>query len=229
MADAALVIDLQVTRGNFRLDVQLDVPPGVTILFGPSGAGKSTTLLAIAGLVTPASGRVALASDVWFDGAARIDRPVEQRHIAFVFQSLALFPHLTALANVEYGLPRSLPKSERHERAQAMLTRMKVAHLAARRPATFSGGEAQRVALARAFAPSPRLVLLDEPFSALDRALRRDFVADLRAWVAEARVPVIHVTHQRDEARALGDRLARLQDGRIRAIGPVDDFAPDDE
>ena len=227
MADAALVIDLQVARGNFRLDVQLDVPPGVTILFGPSGAGKSTTLLAIAGLVTPASGRVALASDVWFDGAARIDRPVEQRHIAFVFQSLALFPHMTAVANVEYGLPRAMPKAERMQRATAMLARMKVAHLAARRPETFSGGEAQRVALARAFAPAPRLVLLDEPFSAMDRALRREFVADLRAWVAEARVPVIHVTHHRNEARALGDRVALMEAGRVKAVGSISELLPD--
>ena len=227
MAEATLTVELRVERGHdFRLDLLLTATPGVTILFGPSGAGKSTTLAAIAGLIAPTSGRVALGDDVWFDSTRGIDRAVEQRGVAFVFQSLALFPHLTALANVEYGLPRRMPSAERRERAAAMLARMRVPHLAARRPATFSGGEAQRVALARAFAPSPRLVLLDEPFAALDRALRRDFVADLRAWVAEARVPVLHVTHHRNEARALGDRVALLEAGRVRAVGAVDELLP---
>jgi molybdate transport system ATP-binding protein len=228
MAEARLEVDLRVERGkDFALDVRITATPGVTILFGPSGAGKSTTLAAIAGLLTPTSGRVALGGEVWFDAAQRIDRPVEKRGIAFVFQSLALFPHMTAEANVEYGLPRKMPKAERRERATAMLARMKVAHLAARRPSTFSGGEAQRVALARAFAPSPRLVLLDEPFSAMDRALRRDFVADLRAWVEEARVPVLHVTHHRNEARALGDRVVLMEAGRVSAVGSIDDLLPD--
>lgn len=228
MAETRLEVDLRVERGkDFALDVRITATAGVTILFGPSGAGKSTTLAAIAGLLTPTSGRVALGGEVWFDAAQRIDRPIEKRGIAFVFQSLALFPHMTAEANVEYGLPRKMPKAERRERAMAMLTRMKVAHLAARRPPTFSGGEAQRVALARAFAPSPRLVLLDEPFSAMDRALRRDFVADLRAWVEEARVPVLHVTHHRNEARALGDRVVLMEAGRVSAVGGIDDLLPD--
>ncbi len=228
MAETTLDVDLRIERrGGFQLDVHLTVTPGVTILFGPSGAGKSTTLAAIAGLVKPTSGRVALGGEVWFDAARHIDRRVEKRGISFVFQSLALFPHMTAVANVEYGLPRAMPKAERLQRATAMLARMKVAHLATRRPATFSGGEAQRVALARAFAPAPRLVLLDEPFSAMDRALRREFVADLRAWVAEARVPVIHVTHHRNEARALGDRVALMEAGRVKAVGGIDELLPD--
>jgi molybdate transport system ATP-binding protein len=227
MADAALEIDLRVERGgDFLLDVQLTARAGVTILFGPSGAGKSTTLAAIAGLIMPTAGRVALGDEVWFDAAQKIHRPVEKRGIAYVFQSLALFPHMTALANVEYGLPRRIPKSERRRRAAEMLARMKVSHLEKRRPSTFSGGEAQRVALARAFAPAPRLVLLDEPFSAMDRELRRDFVADVRAWVAEARVPVIHVTHHRNEARALADHVALMEGGRIRAVGGVDELLP---
>jgi molybdate transport system ATP-binding protein len=227
MAETRLEVDLRVERGqDFVLDVRLTATAGVTILFGPSGAGKSTTLAAIAGLIKPTAGRVALGGEVWFDAKDRVDRPVEKRGIAFVFQSLALFPHMTAAANVEYGLPRRMPKAERRERAVAMLARMKVAHLASRRPATFSGGEAQRVALARAFAPSPRLVLLDEPFSAMDRALRRDFVADLRAWVEEARVPVLHVTHHRNEARALGDRVALMEAGRVCAVGGIDELLP---
>jgi molybdate transport system ATP-binding protein len=224
---ATLEIDLRFERpGGFRLDVQLSAPPGITILFGPSGSGKSTTLAAVAGLITPSAGRVALGDDVWFDSARHVHRRVEERGIAFVFQSLALFPHMTALKNVEYGLPRSMPRDERRARAVAMLTRMKVSHLAERKPSTYSGGEAQRVALARAFAPAPRLVLLDEPFSAMDRRLRADFVSDVRAWVAEARVPLVHVTHHRNEARALADRVAIFDGGRIQAVGSADELLP---
>ncbi len=228
MPDRALEIDLRIQRprSDFVLDIKLRAPAGVTILFGPSGAGKSTTLAAVAGLVAPREGRVTLGDEVWFDSARGLDLPVERRGIAFVFQSLALFPHMTAAKNVEYGLPRGMDRHERQGRARAMLERMKVAHLADRRPSTFSGGEAQRVALARAFAPSPRVVLLDEPFSAMDRALRRDFIDDLRAWVAEARVPLIHVTHHRNEARLLADRVALIEAGRVRAAGGVDELLP---
>jgi molybdate transport system ATP-binding protein len=230
--DATLEVDLRVERAarapgrSFTLEVRFSAAPGITVLYGPSGAGKSTALAAIAGLLTPARGRVVLGGDVWYDSAKRVRRPVEERRIAFVFQSLALFPHLDARANVAYGLPRSLPRAERRRRAEEMLARMKVAHLADRRPATFSGGEAQRVALARALAPSPRLVLLDEPFSALDQELRRGFVADVAAFVAEARIPLIHVTHHRAEARALAQRVVLLADGRVTAEGSVDELLP---
>ena len=224
-----LDVDVRIERAggrDFTLDAKLSVPAGVTILYGPSGAGKSTLLAAIAGLLRPTAGRIALGDDVWFEGARGVMCPVEKRGLAFVFQSLALFPHMTALGNVEYGLPRSMARPERRARAQQMLERMKVPHLAARRPSTFSGGEAQRVALARALAPSPRLVLLDEPFSALDRELRRDFVDDVRALIDEARIPLIHVTHHRNEARALGDRVVLLEAGRIKAAGATDELLP---
>jgi molybdate transport system ATP-binding protein len=226
---ATLEVDVRVEHADgrvFSLDVKFTAPPGVTILYGPSGSGKSTTLACIAGLLRPTAGRIALGGDVWFDAAERIARPVEKRGIAFVFQSLALFPHMSAQRNVEYGLPRSMPRAERHRRAVEMLARMKVAHLASRRPSTFSGGEAQRVALARAFAPAPRLVLLDEPFSAMDRELRRDFVDDVRGYIAEAQVPLIHVTHHRNEARALADRVVLLEAGRIKAAGSADELLP---
>jgi molybdate transport system ATP-binding protein len=225
----ALEVDVRVERAggrDFTLDAKLSAPAGVTILFGPSGAGKSTLLAAIAGLLRPSAGRIALGDNVWFDAASGRMCPVEKRGIAFVFQSLALFPHMTALGNVEYGLPRSMARVERRARAQQMLERMKVPHLLARRPSTFSGGEAQRVALARALAPQPRLVLLDEPFSALDRALRRDFVDDVRGYIDEARIPLIHVTHQRSEALALADRVVLLEAGRVTATGGADELLP---
>jgi molybdate transport system ATP-binding protein len=229
MSEPSLTVDIHVERArgrDFTLDAKFSAPPGVTILYGPSGSGKSTTLAAICGLLTPQAGRIALGDEIWFDAARGIRCPVEKRGIAFVFQSLALFPHMSARANVEYGLPRKMLRAERHRRAEEMLARMKVAHLAERRPATFSGGEAQRVALARAFAPSPRLVLLDEPFSAMDRELRRDFIADVRGYVDEARVPLIHVTHHRNEARALADRVVLIDGGRITATGSADELLP---
>jgi molybdate transport system ATP-binding protein len=212
----------------FTLDVTLDVSPGITILFGPSGCGKSTTLAAIAGLLRPDEGRIALGDDVWFDSAQGIDRPVHQRKVAFVFQSLALFPHMTAEANVRYGMDRHLARGEKQRRAVELLGRLKVAHLAGRKPSTFSGGEAQRVALARAFAMSPRIALFDEPFSAMDRELRTELVSDVRTFSKELGIPLLHVTHQRNEARALGDRAYVLGAGRVVKMGLTDEALPVD-
>ena len=219
MTGEPLSITLSVKRGSFHLDVAFEAPPGITILFGPSGSGKSTTLAAIAGLLPPDRGRVALGSDVWFDADLGIDRPVHLRRVAFVFQSLALFPHRTAVGNVVYGMDRRLAREARRTRALGLLERFRVAHLADRRPSTYSGGEAQRVALARAFAMAPRAVLLDEPFSAMDRELRRSLCDDLRTSASELGVPFIHVTHRRQEARLLGDRLICIDNGRLVAHG----------
>jgi len=224
--DARLDVDVRVSAGGFRLHAAFCAEPGITVLFGPSGSGKSTTLAAIAGLVRPTEGRISLGSDVWFDATAHVDTPVHRRGVSLVFQSLALFPHLTALGNVEYGIDRALPRAERKRRAIDMLERMKVGHVGSRRPPTFSGGEAQRVALARAFARGPKLVLLDEAFSAMDRALRYELGADVRALVQELRVPAIVVTHHRMEARTIGDFAVLIQDGRTEGTGPVRDLVP---
>jgi molybdate transport system ATP-binding protein len=211
---------------QFHLDVAFRAEPGITILFGPSGSGKSTTLAAIAGLLEPDEGHIALGKEVWFDSIHGVSRPIHTRQIAFVFQSLALFPHLSALQNVAYGIDRALGRDERRARAHKMLEQMRVGHVADRRPPTLSGGEAQRVALARAFAMSPRLVLLDEPFSALDRDLRLSLAADVRAFIDENRLPLIHITHHRNEARALGDRVVLMDGGRITATGDTDTLLP---
>jgi molybdate transport system ATP-binding protein len=214
------------SRRNFILDVSFEAPPGISILFGPSGSGKSTILGCIAGLIRPTQGRIALGETLFFDSTARLDLPIHRRKIAYVFQSLALFPHMTALANVEYGIDRSVPAAERRARARSMLERMKVAHLATRRPSTFSGGEAQRIALARAFVTATRVVLLDEPFSALDRDLRHAFFEDVRAFADEACIPIVHVTHHRNEARAIGDRAIMIRDGKLAATGTVQQLLP---
>ncbi|HVU02635.1 MAG TPA: ATP-binding cassette domain-containing protein [Polyangiaceae bacterium] len=226
MSSETLSVRLRKSLPALTVEVTFEVPPGVTILFGPSGAGKSTTLSAIAGIVRPDAGRVALGDVTLYDSERAIDVPAESRRLSLVFQSLALFPHLTARQNVEYGIDRKVAASERTERASRMLERMKVAHVADRRPSTFSGGEAQRVALARAFAREPRVVLLDEAFSAMDRELRYELGREVRAMVDELRIPTLLVTHHRMEARLVGDRAVLIRDGRIEAEGPVRDVVP---
>jgi molybdate transport system ATP-binding protein len=205
--------------GGFALDVSLRAPSGITVLWGPSGSGKSTMLAAMAGLLRPDEGHVRVGKDTWFDSTSAADVPVHLRRVAFVFQGLALFPHMTVQANVEYGVGREWPAAARRDRARDGLARFRCEHLADRRPATLSGGEGQRVALARAFAMSPRLVLLDEPFSAMDRTLRGELGAHVRTLADDLAVPVIHVTHRRGEALAFADRVVMLRDGKVEGTG----------
>jgi molybdate transport system ATP-binding protein len=211
-----LAVDLTIAPGPgraFALRGRFEVPPGITVLSGPSGCGKSTTLAALAGLVRPDQGRIALGSEVLFDAARELHVPAERRHFGLVFQSLALFPHLTALHNVAYGVPG--PRAGRAEVAAGWLERMRVTELAARRPSSFSGGEAQRVALARALASQPRVLLLDEPFSALDEELRTGLGQELQRLVRELRLPTLLVTHDRRHGEALADRWLSMRDGAI--------------
>jgi molybdate transport system ATP-binding protein len=213
---------ISLRRGEFSLDVELACPPGVTCVMGPSGSGKSTILAVIAGLARPDRGRVVLGGEVWLDVERSIDVAVHARRLSYMFQGLALFPHMTALGNVEYGM-HDLPRAERAAKARALLERLGVSHLANRRPRTFSGGEAQRVALARAIARRPRLVLLDEPFSALDRELRLQLISLVRELVAELGVPLVHVTHSIAEARQLANQVIRIERGTIVARGTPDE------
>jgi molybdate transport system ATP-binding protein len=214
---------------SFSLDVTLDFGPGLNVLFGPSGSGKTTILSALAGLVRPDSGRVTLGESVLFDAAAAIELLPNERGIALVFQSLALFPHLDALSNVAYGLPRGLSKVERSARAGFWLARTRVEYLARRYPSSFSGGEAQRVALARALASEPRALLLDEPFSSLDQALASELSAELAEYVSTLSLPVVLVTHDRASARALGRELTLLRAGRVEKVGPARELLSESE
>lgn len=205
--------------GDVAISVSFTARPGITVLFGPSGSGKSTLLAAIGGLLTPDSGTVRLGAMTWLDTKSGACVPVHQRKLAFVFQSPALFPHMTALENVMYGMDQSAPRGTNVERAKVLLATWDVAALAHRMPRRFSGGEAQRVALARAFATSPDAVLMDEPFSALDDARRRTLAARVKTVVEELRVPAIFVTHSVREAEALGDHVLLLEDGRVTREG----------
>ncbi len=219
MSDAALVANLTLRRGEFALDVELTCPPGITCVMGPSGSGKSTILALLAGLALPDRGKIVLGGAVWLDRARGINVPTHQRRLAYVFQGLALFPHMNAIHNVTYGMSRELSTTARVLAAEKLLERLGVGHLARRRPRTFSGGEAQRVALARAIARNPQLVLLDEPFSALDRDLRAQLTKLVRELVAELGVPMVHVTHSVGEARALADQVVHVERGKIVARG----------
>lgn len=226
-----LRVRLKLTREGegepFELDVDFEAAPGITILFGPSGAGKSTILQAIAGLMKPPDGRISLGDEVWFDSRSRTEVPPHRRHVAYLFQSLALFPHMTAAHNVAYGIDREIPRRERLDRARDLLAQLGVGHLAERKPRTFSGGEKQRVALARALAMDPRVILLDEPFSALDRDLRIQLATLVRRLVDELDIPAVQVTHNQGEARAMGDRVLRMSAGQITERGTVDDVLGD--
>jgi molybdate transport system ATP-binding protein len=205
---------MKVSRGELTVEVELVVPPGITCLMGPSGAGKSTILGVLAGLVPPQSGTVVLGGETWLDSARGIDVPVHERRMSYVFQGLALFPHMTAQKNVEYGMHDD---PGRARKALALLDRMGVRQHAHRRPRTLSGGERQRVALARALARQPKLMLLDEPFSALDEDLRVQLGTLVKELVKELAIPLVHVTHSREEAFQLGDRIIRIERGRVIA------------
>jgi molybdate transport system ATP-binding protein len=205
-------------RGQERgldLDLAFEAPPGVTVLFGPSGAGKSRTLACVAGILRPQRGRIALGDDVWFDSDSGQELAIHRRRVAYVFQSLALFPHMTAAENVAYGVPRDVPAPDRRSIAIEMLTKMRVPQLADRLPRTFSGGEAQRVALARAFAMRPRAMLLDEPFSALDAGVKTELLREVSERLGGERIPTILVTHQPEDAELLGERVVFIENGRI--------------
>ena|SRR5215471_3704863 len=209
---------------GFALDVDFSVPAGVTILFGPSGSGKTTVLRCIAGIVRPESGCIAIGDTVLFESTRGIDLPVRERGVGYVFQDLALFPHLTALGNIEFGIGGQ-DRHNRRRRALELMEALKIEHTAGRRPSQISGGEAQRVALARALAVRPRLLLLDEPLSAIDEATKMGIITDLRELNRGLKLPVVYVTHGRDEAVSMGERILIMDHGRIVAAGePLEVF-----
>jgi molybdate transport system ATP-binding protein len=214
-----LSVSLTKRLPGFTLDVAWEATDMVTGLFGPSGSGKTLTLDCLAGLARPDAGRVVLRDRVLFDAATGVDVPTRSRRLGYVFQGYALFPHLSVADNVGYGL-RDLPRDERRRRVADVVARLGLAGLERRRPGELSGGERQRVALGRALAPEPALLLLDEPFSALDlprrRLLRDDLARVLREWGTAAVV----VTHDFTEAYRLADRIVVYEAGRVVQAAP---------
>jgi len=209
----------QGTQGHeFALDVEFQAAAGFTILFGASGPGKSTLLACVAGISRPDSGRIVISNRVLFDSAQSLDTPIAQRRIGYVFQNLALFAHMTVAQNVAYGLKR-LPRAERETRIHTVLEAFRIENLARRGARDLSGGESQRTALARTLVTDPVLLLLDEPLAALDAPTKAQIIDDLREWHRAHRIPILYVTHSREEVFALGERVLVLEAGRIVAQG----------
>jgi molybdate transport system ATP-binding protein len=203
---------------RFLLDVEFEAASGFTILFGPSGSGKTTLLDCVSGLTTPDAGRISIGERILFDHPSSVNVSVAKRSIGYVLQDLALFPHLTVEQNIEFGLAH-LPRSGRRQRAETMLRQFRIQHLSQQRPREISGGEAQRVALARALVTDPCMLLLDEPLAALDSPTKSKILDDLRDWNHEHSIPILYVTHSREEVLALGERVLVMDEGRIIAQG----------
>ena len=203
---------------HFLLDAEIVAPPGITVLFGSSGAGKTTLLDCVAGLIAPDDGSIRIGETLLFDSATRTNLSVARRSVGYVFQDLALFPHLTVERNVQYGLSH-LEKKEREERCDRVLESFRILSLKRSRPGEISGGERQRVALARSLVVDPCILLLDEPLSGLDHPTRSKILDDLRNWNESHRVPILYVTHAHEELFALGDHVVVLEGGRIVAQG----------
>jgi len=203
---------------EFSLDIACTFEPGITIVFGPSGAGKTTLLDCIAGLTPPNHGRIAIGPRVLFASEIRRNTALRHRNVGYVFQDLALFPHLSAEQNIAYSL-NAVPAGERRARVNAILESFRIGHLRARKPGEISGGERQRVALARSLVTNPSALLLDEPLAALDARTKSAIIEDLRAWNETHRVPILYVTHSREEVFALGERVIVVEHGRVIADG----------
>lgn len=208
----------RILSSAFLLDVNAEVLSGITVLFGPSGSGKTTLLKSLSGLVEPERGKIELNGETLFDSDRGINVTVADRRIGMVFQSLALFPHLTAEENIGYGL-QGVDALSRGRKLDSVLEAFRIREIRERRPTKISGGEKQRVALARALVTEPRALLLDEPLSALDPGTKSHIMDDLRSWIADRQIPVLYVTHSREEVFAMAHRVIALENGRIVGQG----------
>lgn len=209
-------------RGGARVQAELQMPAegfSVTVLFGPSGSGKTTILRCLAGLERPEHGAIQFGPDVWFDAARGVNQPPQRRGVGYLFQQYALFPHRTVTQNIAFGIVGNQASVAAH--VGSLIDQFELTGLAGRYPRELSGGQQQRVALARAIACRPKLLLLDEPLSALDHTLRQNVRSQLRRWLKQCAAPTVMVTHDRDDAMALGDRIVVLDQGRILQQGPL--------
>ena len=231
MVDVALELSVSDRQRRFDLSVQFSTDAAFVALYGPSGAGKSLTLQAMAGLLRPRAGHVRVQGRSLFDAAAGVDLPPPQRHVGYLFQDYALFPHLTVRQNVGFGLtswrrPKLAPAQR--ERVDALLQSFGLAAMADSRPGTLSGGQRQRVALARALASEPAVLLLDEPFAALNPMLRDELRGELAEVRRRWRVPALMITHDVDDVLALAEVCYVYHEGRIvRSVDLRDGTAQD--
>jgi len=219
----SLSVSIQKKIGNFVLDVSWEIHNELAVLFGHSGAGKSLTLQMIAGLMEPDEGRICLDDLVYFESATGKRLRPQHRMLGYVFQDLALFPHMTVLQNILYG-GHGISKTDKGVMAVEMMRRFRIADLRDRLPAQISGGQKQRVALARALMRRPRALLLDEPFSALDASLRLEMGRLLKEVRQEFNIPIVLITHDLYEACELGDRMFVYTAGKIVQSGKPDEI-----
>ena len=226
MALDLLRVKLALSLGSFRLDLAFEVRPGETVaLVGPSGSGKSTCIAAVAGLLLPDSGRVSLGDEMWCDTDTGTDLPPRKRHVGFVHQDYALFPHLTVRGNVTYGArARGEGRAVSLSKANEWIERLGIVELADRPVRELSGGQRQRVALARALASGARVLLLDEPFGSLDASTRAAVRSELRTFLADVRLPAVFVTHDATDALMLAERISVLEDGRLSQTGTSEEL-----
>jgi molybdate transport system ATP-binding protein len=207
---------------GFQLEAAFDAPgTGVTALFGPSGSGKTTLLRCVAGLERAQDGYLRMNGEVWQEG--RYFLPSHRRRLGYVFQEASLFPHLNVRDNLEYGWKR-IPTDERRVSFDQAVTLLGIADMLGRDPARLSGGERQRVAIARALLTSPRLLLMDEPLSALDGQSKAEILPYLERLYRELDIPVLYVSHSVDEVARLADHMVLMEKGRVRAAGPLSDL-----
>ncbi|HWQ76607.1 MAG TPA: sulfate/molybdate ABC transporter ATP-binding protein [Syntrophomonas sp.] len=217
-------LDIDITKQlpGFALRAQLGCEQGIIGVLGASGAGKSMLLKCIAGLVSPDRGRILIDGVTFFDSGRKINLPSRERKTGFLFQNYALFPHLTIAENIAFGLDK-LNKTDRGKRVSELMERFKLAEMAARYPSQISGGQQQRVALARALAAEPKILLLDEPFSALDNHLKNHMMKDMLVFLKEFGGSTLFVTHNIEEAYRLCDLIAVLNSGKVEFIGPKEE------
>jgi molybdate transport system ATP-binding protein len=213
-------------RGDFTLDVVFKCGRGLTALFGPSGSGKTTVLNMIAGVQRPDVGLISVAGRTLTDTAQNIFVPRHKRHVGLVFQDAQLFPHLTVGQNIRFGrwFTSNRDASDAALSVDLVVGVLGIAGLMKRRPSTLSGGEKQRVALARALLSSPRILLMDEPLSGLDDARREEIMTLIERVREEFAIPIVYVTHARDEVKRLASRVVQLNAGRVEAIGATADL-----
>lgn len=197
---------------DFLLEVSFSARDGITVLMGASGAGKTTILRLIAGILSPDEGSIILNEQTFFDSTKKINLSIQARNVGFVFQDYALFPHLTARENIAYGIK---DKNQKDEKAREMLALFHIEHIGERTPNEMSGGEQQRVALARALASNPKIVLLDEPLSAVDVETRAKLLDEIEEAQRRTKIPFIYVTHNEKEAERLEKNRITIKNGRI--------------
>ena len=223
----SLIVDIKKKLGSFELESKFEAQNGVTCLLGPSGCGKSMTLKCIAGIEKPDSGHIELDGVVLYDSEKGINLPPQKRHVGYLFQNYALFPNMTVRQNILCGMRHEKDKAVKEEKLAKMLDMFQLNGLESHRPAQLSGGQAQRTALARIMVSDPQLLLLDEPFSALDAHLRDKLMIEMRDVLARFGREVIMVTHNRDEAYNMSREIAVMDSGKLLTVNKTKELFAD--